>query len=123
MTPYEIQGCHRLRSTNKVGVKNTIIRFTNRRFCEDIMLNKSKIKDLKMDNLGESVKSIYINDNLCSYYKDLGAKCRRLKKKRKISETWYTNVIVRIKLKDNSIKVITHQHDLDAFFPNFVYFE
>ena len=87
------------------------------------MQNKKSVKDVVNEALGDEVKNIYFNDNLNKYYKELSAKCRRLKKKRKISDTWTTNGTVRIKLKDNSMKVITHQHDLDKLFPGFVYFE
>ena len=58
---------------------------------------------------GDEVKNIYFNENLNGYYNQLEAKSRRLKKIRKISDTWITNGTVRIKLKDNSIRVITHQ--------------
>lgn len=119
----DIEGCHRLRTKNRDGTKNTIIRFVNRKVCEDIMQNKKSVKNVVLEDLGDEVKNIYFNENLNKYYNGLSAKCRRLKKKRKISDSWTLNGIVRIKLKDNSIKVITHQHDLDNLFPNFVYFE
>ena len=105
---FDIEGCHRLKTTNKDGTKDTIIRFMNRKVCEDIMYNKKKVKDVKLDDLGDEVNNIYFNANLNKYYKELSAKCRRLKKKRKISDTWISNGTVRIKLKDNTIRVITH---------------
>ena len=120
---YDIEGCHRLKTTNKDGTKNTILRFINRKVCEDIMSNKKTVKELEREDLGDNVRNIYFNDNLNSYYKNLAAKCRRLKKKRQISDTFISNGTVRIKLKDNTMRVITHQHDLDKLFPNFVYFE
>ena len=120
---YDIEGCHRLRSTDRDGTKTTIVRFTNRKVVESIMENRKKIKELKMDDLGDSVSKIYVNDNLSQYNNRLAAKCRRLKKKREIKDTWTTSGIVRIKLNDNSIKVITHKNDLDKLFPNFVYFD
>ena len=76
-----------------------------------------------MEDFGDSVKNIYINENLSKYNKSLSAKCRRLKKKHKINDTWVSNGLVRIKLMDNSIKIISHQNDLDLLFQNFVYFE
>ena len=71
----------------------------------------------------DEVKNIYFNENLNGYYNQLAAKSRRLKKIRKISDTWIGNWTVRMKFKDNSIRIITHQNDLDEPFPDFVYFE
>ena len=119
---FDIEACHRIHSKDKNNVKNTIIRFINRTVCEDILSNKKKIKEVKMDILGSEVNNIYVNENLCSYYKDLSAKCRRLKKRKKITDTWIKNGIVRIKLLNDNIKIITHQSDLDFYFPDFVYF-
>ena len=87
------------------------------------MENKTKIKDPNMEELGNSLKKIYVNKNLSQYNKLLAAKYRRLKNKREINDTWTRNGLVRIKLYDDSIKVITHQNDLDKMFPNFVYFD
>ena len=120
---YDIQGCHRLQSKNKDGVKNTIVRFTNRKICDDIHEYKKNVKDIKIVELGERVKHIYFNENLSKYNKDFAAKCRRLKRKKLIIDTWTSNGIVRIKLNDNTIKVISHQNDLDILFPDFVYYE
>ena len=75
-----------------------------------------------MEELGNSVRNIYINDNLNKYYKELAAKCRRLRKNKKIKDTWTYNGIVTIKLNDDSIRYITHKNDLDRLFPNFSYF-
>ena len=119
----DVEACHRLRVTNSDNVKNTIIRLKNRKHCDLIFSNKKKIGNLEIEDLGESTKNIYVNENICSYFKELSAKCRKLKKRRKISDTWTTYGTVKIKLKNGSIKVITHINDLDILFPNFVYFE
>ena len=119
---YDIEACHRLKSVNKDGIQNTIVRFVNRNVCDVLHDNKKRIKDVKMEQLGDTVKNIYINENLCRYYNDIGAKCRRLKKKGKILDTWTFKGLVKIKLNDNSIKVIIHHNDLERLFPNFVYF-
>ena len=117
----DVEACHRLRTTNSNNIKNTIIRFKNRKHCDSIYQNKKKIADLEIEELEDSVKSIYVNDNICSYYKELAAKCRRLKKRRKISDTWTSYGTVKIKLKDGITVTITHQNDLDRIFPDFIY--
>ena len=119
-TSVDIEACHRLQTKDKKGNKNTIVRFVNRRICEDIHLNKRNIKELKIDGL--NTKNIYFNDNLCKHYKNLSARCRRLKSKKKIIDTWTENGIIKIKMNDKSVRVITHKNDLDKLFPDFVYF-
>ena len=118
----DIEACHRLNSKDKNGNKTTIVRFVNRKICEDAHTFKKNINSVNMEELGDSVKNIYVNDNLNKYYKELSAKCRRLKKKNKIKDTWCYNGVVSIKLNDDFIKHITHKNDLDKMFPNFVYF-
>ena len=76
-----------------------------------------------MDELGDSVKDIYINENLSKFNKDIAAKCRRLKKKNKISDTKTSYGTVKIKLLNVSKKTIAHKNDLDRLFPDFVYFD
>ena len=119
---HDIEGCHRLPTKNKDGTKNTIVRFTNRKICEDVLINKRRLKDIKNDELGNTVKKIYVNENLSHYYKQLAAKSRRLKKNIAIIDTWTINGIVKIKLNNESIKSLTHQNDLDVLFPNYDYF-
>ena len=77
-----------------------------------------------MEHLGEAVcaSELYVNENMCSYYKELGAKSRRLYKRRKITDSWTSFGTVKIKLKDGTVKIITHQADLDKLFPDFIYF-
>ena len=112
-----------LKTFNKDGIKNTIVRFVNRRVRDDLHDNKKKIKTIKMEELGDSVENIYVNENLSRYYNDIGAKCRRLRKKGNIMDTWTFKGMVKIKMNDGSIKNIFHHNDLDRLFPKFVYFD
>ena len=119
---FDIHAVHRLNTKNKDGVKNVIVRFTNRKSCDEIHANKSKTRNLQINDLGDSVKNIYFNENLNKFNKDLSAKCRRLKKRKMIKDTWTVYGSVKIKLNDDSFKIIAHQHDLNRLFPNFVYY-
>ena len=119
---YDIEACHRFRTKNVDGTKNTIIRFTNRKICGSVLKNKKRIKDIKNEDFGNTVKNIYVNENYSQYFKQLSAKCRRLKKDGKIKDTWTSYGLVKIKLLNNTIRVISHQNDLDKLFPNFIYF-
>ena len=122
--PGDIEACHRIKTKNKDGVKSTIVRFTSRKICDDIHASKNRMKNVKVNELGNSVSQIYVNENLSTnYYKQLSAKCRRLKKKRMIMDTWVYKGIVKVQTMDETIQIISHQNVLDRFFPDVVYFD
>ena len=121
--PGDIEACHRIMTKNKDGVKNTIVRFTNRKICDDIHSSKSRMKFIKVEELGNSVSQVYANENLSNYFKQLSAKCRRLKKKKIIIDTWVFKGMVKVQMLDETIHTISHQNVLDRFFPNVVYFD
>ena len=121
--PGDIEACHRIMTKNKDGVKNTIVRFTNRKICDDIHSSKSRMKFIKVEELGNSVSQVYANENLSNYFKQLSAKCRRLKKKKIIIDTWDFKGMVKVQMLDETIHTISHQNVLDRFFPNVVYFD
>lgn len=108
ITNSDIEACHRLRTKNAKGTKNTIIRFKNRKHCDSLFENKHKISKIVMEDLGETVNNIYVNENICGYYKELSAKCRRLKKRRKIGDTCTSYGTVKIKSKEGTFQIITH---------------
>ena len=66
--------------------------------------------------------NIYINDNLCPYYKKLAWKGRKLKRANMISSSWTDNGVLLIRIADGQKpKKIFRETDLDFFFPNFSY--
>ena len=83
--------------------------------------NKKKLRDLKIE--GIDGKNLYININLNWYYKNLAAKCRRLKQTGMIQETWTPRGLVKIKLLDGKDVLVNHQSVLDELFPDFIYFD
>ena len=85
----EVEACHRLKGVLKggggggggiEGSKDTIIKFCNRKRSGEVKNNRLKAKILDLREFGIVKKSLYINDNLCPYYKSLAYKCRALKK-------------------------------------------
>ena len=123
VTSDDFEACHRLRikdEDKKKGIlPTTICRFVNRSICEKALRRRKNLAGKTINGF----TNIYINENLSGFYKMLYAKCRRLKKRTLISDTWSFKGIPRIKLTDGEIKFITHEYDLEELFPNFVYFE
>ena len=75
----EVEACHRLKGGIE-GSKDTIIKFCNRNRSDKVKNNRLKAKILDLREFGIAKKCLYINDNLCLYYKSLAYKCRALKR-------------------------------------------
>ena len=71
----DIEACHRLpnarNSTRKH--KRVIMRFVNRKLCEKALISRKSLKDIDLSDVNLKLKDskIFINDNLCPYYKGL----------------------------------------------------
>ena len=121
--PEDIEACHRLdygKNEDKDQPKRTIVKFVNRKICDSSMKNRKKLKETDKTELGFNEESpIYINHNLCPYYRSLFGKCRFLQRKRLIHSCWTFNgtVTLRIKEKD-AFTVILHDSDLSKLFPD-----
>ena len=119
----DIETCHRLPS--KTSPKTTIIKFVNRKVCEEAHPNKKKLDSCDKSSIGisDDVK-IYINENLCPYYKKLAWKCRVLRREKVVINNWTRNGIVHIRISEgDKYKKIFHESDLTALFPDFEFDE
>ena len=83
--PDDLEACHRLKKK-----ENVIIKFKSRKLKykvinnRKIMKNKSKeLNELKFSN------NLYISESMCAGNHSLFFKCRKLKKARKIFNTWF----------------------------------
>ena len=106
-----IEDCHRLKSNES---KKVIISFTRRKNANLIRKNKNKLKGMKKKNLCSiGVNNpVFINDSLCSYYKMLWRKCKKLWSNKYIHDFWVSNGILRLKLTASGlVHAITHSHD------------
>ena len=74
------------------------------------MKNKSKeLNDLKFSN------NLYISESMCAGNHSLFFKCRKLKKARKIFNTWFFNNAINVQLNQNGeIHKVFHTEDLAA---------
>ena len=116
----DIEACHRLHKRSwDQGPARTIVRFVNRKHAEKLLRkNKEFSKPSIFAKAGLSQK-IYINNNLCSYYRFLWGKVKILYNQRAINSFWVYNGNIYIKFldDDDSLKV-THINDLLQAFPD-----
>ena len=82
-------------------------------------MNKKDLKTLNPEKLDLlSGLKIYINESLCSYYKKLWSKGKKLWDAKYILSFWVSNGSIRIKLKIETVSIITHDCDLRNLFPD-----
>ena len=83
-----------------------------------IRAEKKKWKGKNLTSLGINTP-VYINDNLCIYYKKLWAKYKKLHNNKLIYAFWTLNGSIKLKFSENgNIHVITHNVDLEELFRN-----
>ena len=112
--PSNIEDCHWLKSN---GPKKVIIKFARRKDANLVRKNKNKLKGMNLSSVGIN-NPVFINDSLCSYYKMLWRKCKKLWSSKYIHAFWVSNGTLRIKLTENGcVYIITYIQDLDELFP------
>jgi len=117
-----IQACHRLsRRTSDI-----IVKFTQRDTRNKVLMNRKSLKTINMAELCNADEvpydlsgiKIFINENLCPYYKRLFGMVNRLYKRNMVSSFWTINGCIRIVIDEgNPYESITHIQDLEKLFP------
>ena len=60
-------------------LRGVILKHSNRKDAEKIKLNKKKLKNIDHKKIGfSSGTKVFINENLCGYYKLPWSKCKKL---------------------------------------------
>ena len=111
----DIQACHSLEDKDR-----TIITFTNRKDCLRILRIKTQFKDLDAAavDLPEGTK-IYVSESLCSYYRGIWSKCKKLRDKQKVHQYYAINGLIYLQIEESGqAKIITHMTDLQNLFPD-----
>ena len=70
-----VEDCHCIKTQ---GPKKVIIKFSRRKDANKVRPEKKKMKGNNLTSLGIN-KPIYVNDSLCTYYKKLCTKCKKLR--------------------------------------------
>ena len=109
-----IEDCHLLPSK---GPKRAIIKFSKRKDANRIRHCKKNLKGMDLTSLDIS-SPVFINDNLCQYYKILWQKCKKLLTNKFIDSFWVSNgsIMLRVENKDRPC-VKTHISGLEDLFP------
>ena len=88
--PVNIEACHRLKSHN--WPKKVIVKLAKIKDASKILRGKKKLKATNLSQKGFPHNIIvFINDNLCSYYRFLWSECKKLRSKKFIVSFWVSN--------------------------------
>ena len=116
VNPINIEDCHWIKSSK--SPKKVIVKLSRRKDANKIRLLKKGLKGMNLSSLGID-STVYINDSLCSYYKMLWGKCRKLLLNKYIYSFWVTNGTIKLKAVENGlVYAITHRNDLVKLFPD-----
>ena len=108
--PSYIEGYHWLKSNRS---KKVIIKFARRKDVSHIRKNKNKLERMNICLIVFN-NPVCINDSLCSYYKMLWIKCKKLWSNKYIHAFWVSNDILRLKLNTSGcIQLVTDSQNLD----------
>ena len=119
ITPNEIEACHRLhQKKNHRGPKRTIVRFVNRKLAESLLRKGKELNKPEVYQKANLLSKVYINNNLCSYYRFLWGKVKSLYNHEAIDSFWVFNGIINIRFNDDEIMKVTHLNDLIDSFPD-----
>ena len=114
VSPRDIESCHRLIKDND----RVIVKFSRRRNCKQIIPMKKDLKHLNMQKVGlPGNRSIFVDTRLCSYYRMLWSKCKRLHDLGKISNFYISGGTVKVKIPENRnpISIIHTQYFVKHF--------
>ena len=106
------------------GSKTTIVGFINRKRCEEVVLDRKKLRIIDKESLGFPKETmIFVHPNMCPHYSHLSWKCCKLKRAGLIHSTWQllNGTIVLKETESSRYKKIFHEDELDVLFPGHDY--
>ena len=123
-TANDIEACHRLPHgrNSKRKHKRVTTRVVNRKLCEKSLISRKSLKDVDLSDVNPKLKDskIFINDNLCPYYKGLFGKYRLLHLDGLIHSYWSWKGAIFYNLTERGKKIkVSHDQDLFNNFQNF----
>ena len=111
----DIEACQRLYNDKK-----TIVKFSKRKVCQQVLRVKKELKNIDPSELDfPEGTAIFINESLCSYYKMLWNKCKKLWEKKLIYTYFTSNGNIRYRIMENgNVNTVTHITDFKKNFPD-----
>ena len=95
-----IEACHRISKKNE-GI---IVKFSRRKDCQNVLNKKKEFRKLGMEEIGFLEDNpIFVNQSLCTYYRVLWSKAKRLHSLKRISSFYVSGGTVKIKISENSL--------------------
>ena len=110
-----IEACYRI---SKKKYERIIVKFSRRKDCQNVLNAKKELRKLDMKEIDFPENNpIFVNQSLCTYYRVLWSKAKRLHSLKRISSFYVSGGNVKIKIKENSLLLpITHVNDLKEHF-------
>ena len=95
------------------------MKLSRQKDCEQIISVKKNLKKIKMQDIGLTGNhSIFINTNLCPYYRMLWSKCKRLHELGNITNFYISSGTIKVKITNNSSPTaVTRTQDFTKYFP------
>ena len=114
-----IEACHRISKKKKKKNERIIVKFSRRKDCQNVLNAKKDLRKLDMKEIGfPEDNPIFVNQSLCTYYRVLWSKAKRLHSLKRISSFYVSGGTVKIKISENSLPLpITHVSDFKEHFP------
>ena len=108
------EACHRISSKSD----QVIITFFRRKECQQVLSVKKDLKNLNMVDVGlpENTR-LFVNQSLCSYYRVLWSRSKKLLSMGKINNFHISNGTIKIKIQEGTPLSITRNADFEKYFP------
>ena len=115
VNPDDIEAYHRLYNDKK-----TIFKFSRRKLCQKVLREKKELKNVDPSEFDfPEDTAIFMNESLCSYYKMLWNKCKKLWEKKLIYKYFTSNGNIRYRIRENgNVHTVTHITDFKKNFPD-----
>ena len=112
----KIEACHWISQKNE----RIIVKFSRRKDCQNILNAKKELRNLEMKEIGFLVDNpIFVNQSLCTCYRVLWSKAKRLLSLIRISSFYMSGGTVKTKISEKSLPLpITHVNDFKEHFPD-----
>ena len=109
-----IEACHR------VSKKSAAVIVKLRKDCQQVLAVKEDLRKIKMKDVDPPGQNkLFVNKNLCPYYKILWSKSKKLHSLGKINSFFISGDTIKTKVSENSLPLsITYVDDFGKYFPD-----
>ena len=111
-----IEACHRVCKKSATVIATS----SRRKDCQQVLAVKKHLRKIKMENADlPGQNKLFMNKNLCPYYKVIRSKCKKLHSLGKINKFLLLGDTIKIKVSENILYLsIADVHDFGKYFPD-----